>query len=146
MKKTLLLYIILPASLLAYQIKVLKQGITGTVTAKYGNQMPSPDRVPSMGRPVNTNVYLYDLTNREQAEGTGTYFTKIQTKLVAKVHTDAKGCYTIKAGTGIYSIFVEDNGRLYANHFDGKGNINPVKVTKDSVTTINITISSNAVY
>ena len=124
----------------------MRQGITGIVYLKQGNQMPSPGRKISPGKPVSRTVFVYCLTQREQASTSGTYFDHIQTKLIAKASSNTEGVYAIALPPGKYSVFVEDNNRLYANNFDGKGNINPVEVKKDSVSKLDIVISANAVY
>jgi hypothetical protein len=129
-----------------FQQNVIKQGVAGKVYLRQGNYMPAPGQKASEGKPVNTSVYIYELTTREQAIAEGTNFSKIETKLVARGQSNNDGYYAIALSPGNYSVFVSDNGKLYANSFDGKGNINKVTVLKDSVTHKDIIISNGAVY
>lgn len=142
----LFVYSIITLSTIIYHTDKIKQGVSGKIYVKQGNYMPSPGQSPNLGRPVKCDIFIYELTKREQASGTGTYFANIQTKLIAKGRSDDNGSYSIALPAGQYSIFVDDAGQLYANSFDGKGNINPVTVKKDSVTNRDITISSHATF
>ena len=109
--------------------------------------MPSPGRTISQGHPVKRTVLVYELTKREQATENGTHYINIKTKLIAKSQSNDAGYYSIALPAGYYSVFVDDNDQLYANSFDGKGNINPVEVKTDSITKLDIIINaSTAVY
>lgn len=142
----LLLYSIIIAYTYAHQPGLIKQGITGKVYLRQGNYMPSPGKKTGLGQPVSRVILVYQLTTREQARANGSYFDQIQSKLIAKGQSDSKGDYSIALPPGKYSIFVADSNQLYANNIDGKGNINPVAVKKDSISNSDITISSQAVY
>ncbi|EHQ28154.1 hypothetical protein Mucpa_4063 [Mucilaginibacter paludis DSM 18603] len=142
----LLLYSIIFAYTYTNQSGLVKQGISGKVYLKQGNYMPSPGKKAGPGQAVSRTIWIYRLTAREQARASGSYFDHIQTKLVAKTQSDSEGNYAIALPPGKYSVFVDDNSLLYANSFDGKGNINPVEVKKDSISNKDITISSQAVY
>ncbi len=124
----------------------IKQGITGNIYIRQGNYMPSPGKKAGQGEPVSTEVLVYELTTRELVKGDGTYFSQIPTKLIAQGKSDSKGHYAIALTPGLYTVFVVDKGKLYANSFDGKGNINPIIVKKDSLSYRDIVISSGAVY
>jgi hypothetical protein len=88
---------------------------------------------------------VYELTQRDQVVANGSLFNNIKTHIVAKTQSNQDGHYEIALQVGRYSVFVEEAGQLYANNFDGQGNINPVEVKKGSVTTLNLTVSNNTV-
>ncbi|RYY29665.1 MAG: carboxypeptidase regulatory-like domain-containing protein [Sphingobacteriaceae bacterium] len=123
-----------------------KQGISGTILLKQGNQMPGPGRTLSAGQPVARQVWVYQLTNVSQAQSSGTVFTGIKTALVAKARSNAKGNFKLSLPVGKYSVFVLEKEGLYANYFDGKGSINPVEVVKDSVTHKTIYLTNKAFF
>jgi hypothetical protein len=146
MKKILLLYTIITAVMIIHQPEPVKQGITGKVYLRKGNYMPSPGHPLSKGKPLNCTIFIYEITSREEVTGNGVHYTNIRTKLVAKTQSNNDGYYAVSLPPGRYSVFADDAGQLYANSFDGKGNINPIEVKKDSMSTLDIIISSQAVY
>jgi hypothetical protein len=146
MKKLLLLYSIFTSCAIIHQTGEIKQGISGKIYLKQGNYMPAPGMPKNTGKLVSKAVWVYELTKREQVWGNGTIFDHIHTKLIAKAQSNAQGVYSVALPPGNYSVFINDDGKFYANSFDGEGNINPVEVKKNSVTPKDITISINAVY
>jgi hypothetical protein len=122
------------------------QGITGKVYLKRGNNMPSPGRKPSNGSPVIRTILIYELTKRNAVTINGSFFTGVKAKLIAKTQSNADGIYSIALPVGKYSLFVEEGNQLYANSFDGEGNISPVEVKKDTITNKDLIISNQAVY
>jgi hypothetical protein len=146
MKKILLVYGIIAVGTITNLSAQIKQGIAGKVYLRQGNYMPSPGRKIDNGKPVSTTVFIYQLTKREQAMANGSYFDRIQTKLIAKAQSSSDGSYSVELPPGNYSVFVDDDHKLYANSFDGNGHISPVEVKADSITVNDIIISSKAVY
>lgn len=126
----------------------IEQGITGQVLWKSGNQMPSPDAPPpSKGRGVQRIVYVYELTNGNQATTTdGVFHTNIQTDLVTQVATDADGNFAVSLAPGKYSLFTKEENGLYANLFDGEMNIFPVEVQRGQVINVEFVINYKASY
>ncbi len=76
----------------------------------------------------------------------GTIFTGIKTALAAKTCSNAKGYFELALPIGKYSVFVLEPEGLYANYFDGQGNINPVEVMKCSLTNNNISVTNKAAF
>jgi hypothetical protein len=134
------------SSIIGHQLQPVKQGIAGRVYLKTGNNMPAPGQKINAGKPVSTLILVYELTTRDEATENGIHYTNLKTKLIAKGQSNTDGYYTIALPPGSYSVFVMDNNQLYANSFDGKGNINPVTVKKDSIVNKDIVINSRAVY
>lgn len=126
-----------------------KEGIKGMVYLVKGNQMPSPDRPPAAPQPLQTTLYIYELTNINQvtrSEANAPFYTAISTKLIKQVNSDKKGAFKVKLPPGQYSIFIKKDDRFYANLFDEKNNIAPVTVSKGKYTEVEVRADYDAVY
>lgn len=124
----------------------LTSGIRGQVIWKSGNQMPSPDRPASAAKGVKREVWIYQLTNQNQAEPQEGFYRNIRTKRVRKVVTDASGRFKVKLAPGRYSLFTKEPQGLWANLTDGQGNIFPVTVRKGKYEEIQFEINYAAVF
>lgn len=126
----------------------IKQGVFGRVLWMEGNFMPSPDKPkPTVDMPAHRTIYIYTLTKLSETEGESPLFSRINSKLIAKVKTNKEGYFQCKLAPGKYSIFtLEEGGLFFANLFDGEGTITPFEVTKGSVTTYNISINYKAAF
>lgn len=126
----------------------IKQGVKGKIIMLKGNLMPSPD-VPKAGngKAVKRMVRIYEITNLSETEGESPMFIAVKTKLVARFETDKEGNFMCKLLPGKYSIFTEEiDSKLFANLFEGKGEITPFEVKSNRVTTYNIQINYMAFY
>ena len=133
------------------QPSAIKQGILGKITLREGNFMPSPDRKnsPANAAPEKTatrEIYVYELTNVNQAKAEGGFYTQIKTKLVTKVVTEPDGMFQVALKPGKYSVFSKEPGGLFANLLDGDNNIYPVTVTENRLTLVDFVIDYNASY
>jgi hypothetical protein len=127
--------------------ETINQGICGSIVWKSGNLMPSPDQVPVKPKPVQRELFVYDLTNKDQATLQNGFYKAIVTNLIKSVKSDSEGKFCLELPEGRYSLFVKEGDKgLYANQFDGDGNIFPVKVTKDKLSIIVFSIDYQAVY
>ncbi len=129
--------------------KVANQGIGGVVLRKSGNLMPSPEvaLTASKGSPIEREIYVYQLTNESQTDATKMpFFSKITTKLIAKVKTGRDGKFKIKLPVGYYSLFTKEKDGLYANQFDDSMNIFMVRVSRRQWTNIDFLIDYQATY
>ncbi len=127
--------------------ETVNQGICGSIVWKSGNLMPSPDQTPVKAKPVQRELFVYDLTTTEQATLQDGFYKAIVTNLIKSVKSDSEGKFCMELPEGRYSLFVKEGDKgLYANQFDGEGNIFPVKVSKDKVSIIVFTIDYQAVY
>ena len=129
----------------------VKQGIAGQVRWYEGNLMPtvSEDTTEvqnTQGKPVHRTLLIYELTHQDQAKQMSHFFQDIKTKQVAKVVTDLSGRFKFSLPAGRYSLLVEEERGLFANQFDGEGNIFPFAVYTDSITQIDVRIDYKAVY
>ena len=126
----------------------IKQGIFGRVLWQQGNFMPSPDRPQQKGSvPAVRIVYIYKLTKLSETVGESPLFSKINTQLVAKVNTNKEGYFQCKLTPGKYSIFtLEEDGKFFANLFDGDGNVAPVEVKVGEITKYDINVNYKAAF
>ncbi|WP_296701010.1 carboxypeptidase regulatory-like domain-containing protein [Algoriphagus sp.] len=125
------------------------QGIIGTVTWIEGNQMPmiQDGEDPSKeAKKVERSIQIYPLTNIADVKVEEGLITSIASKKIKEVKTDGTGKYAIDISPGRYTILtVEENG-LFANIFDGEGNIQPVTVKENEWTLVDILINYKAFY
>ena len=126
----------------------IKQGVFGRVLWMQGNFMPSPDRPQrNGGTPALRTIYIYSYTKLSQAEGESPLFSKINNDLVAQLKTNKEGYFQCKLPSGKFSIFtLEEDGKFFANLFDGEGNITPFEVKKGEVTRYDISINYKAAF
>jgi hypothetical protein len=123
------------------------QGICGSIIWKSGNLMPSPDHEVPKPKAVQRELFVYELANTQQATLQNGFYKAIVTNLVKSIKSDAEGKFCLALPEGKYSLFVKEGDKgLYANQFDGDGNIFPVKVTKDNLSMIVFTIDYQANY
>lgn len=141
------LIFIISLVLISCSVSRISQGIKGTVTWYEGDRMPGINRQAEPGKPVRRVIYIYSLTNRHAAvEHDGVFYDSIRTRLVKKIKSDKSGMFSVNLVPGQYSVFTKEEQGLYANRLDGSGNINPVSVRADSVTTIDIRVDYKATY
>jgi hypothetical protein len=125
----------------------INQGICGSIMWKSGNLMPSPDHEVPKPKGVQRELFVYELANTKQATLQNGFYKAIVTNLIKSVKSDAEGKFCLALPEGKYSLFVKEGDKgLYANQFDGDGNIFPVKVTKDNLSMIVFTIDYQANY
>lgn len=125
------------------------QGIEGTVVVREGNWMPGPDMNPEQkGSSVQREIYIYELTKMSQTTPNEerVFFDNVQTKLIKKIISSPEGCFKVSLPVGRYSIFVVEEGKLYANRFDGDMHIFPVLVEESSLTHVQLIIDHKATY
>ena len=126
----------------------IKQGVYGKLIWQEGNRMPSPD-APSlgMGKPVQKKISIYELTNLNQVSGTAPLFSANRAKLVAETISSKEGDFECKLEPGLYSIFTEEpNQLLFANSFNGQGDIMRFEIKKGQLTQVNIIINCKAAF
>jgi len=117
----------------------IQQGIWGDVWFWSGDFMP-----PRFGEIclAKRRILIYELTTFDDVEldGPGGFYLSINTTLVKKVTSDESGFFEVELEPGTYSIFIEENGNLYANRFF-RGGIFPVTVETDGVSEIRFDIT-----
>ncbi|MBE9664166.1 hypothetical protein [Mucilaginibacter myungsuensis] len=144
--------IVAPIALLfAYACNVLqpggiKQGVSGYIYLRTGNQMPSFDRPSSKGRGVSREVFFYTPASFSDVSGSSPLFSGVNTKLILRVKSDNKGFFKAKLPAGNYSMFVKEGHSFFGSISDGNGIINPVTVDQNTITKHDLTITANAAY
>ena len=149
MKKHLTLLLLAALPLFSFQDAsdfCKRQGIKGYVRLVKGNQMPSPDVQRPEPPGMQTNLYVYELTNTSQVITQGAFYESISTKLIKEIKTDDKGYFKTKLKPGVYSLFVKKGDLFYSNIFDEKNNIHPVVVTRGDWTEVSFKADYDAVY
>ncbi len=130
------------------------QGIYGIVVERYGNWMPPIDpNDSSLGeRPIIRKVCVYEYTTIFDLDSATqhdcyTYFPidKMPKPLVASTISNEKGFYEIPLEPGKYSVFLLEDGKMYANEGDGYGGFCPVTVNAGSKSEMNLVLD-HAVY
>ncbi len=126
---------------------LVQQGICGTIFWKAGNMMPSPDKPTPKAKPAQRELVVYDLTNTAETTRENGFYQTIATKFIKSVKSDEDGKFCVSLEEGRYSLFVREGDKgLYANSFDGNGNIFPIKVSKDKISITVFTIDYQASY
>ncbi len=123
-----------------------KQGIKGKVFWRSGNQMPGPGKVKLPDQGIVREIVIYTLVRIPEAKQTGVFFSDIKGEPVATVLSKADGSFKVKLPPGKYSVFVKESNGLFANLFDGDGNINPVTVKPKKCTWVTIAVDYEAAY
>ncbi|HYH56612.1 MAG TPA: hypothetical protein VD772_08380 [Anseongella sp.] len=116
-----------PAELIEYNKfkTTIEQGLSGTLLFSEGQCGPALDTNAHCSiYPVSRKIRLYEFTVMDQTEpGEGTFFTEVDTKLIGTTQSDETGFYQIALQPGRYSMFIEENGLLYANGVGNDGGI-----------------------
>lgn len=145
---TSLIALILVCLVALRPVPIKKEGIEGYLYKVSGNQMPSPDIRPAVPKGAKGYLYIYELTNINQAvKKTGSsFYSSVSTRLIRKVRTNSNGYFKVILAPGKYSIFIKKDTVLYANRFDSQNNIAPVEVKRRKMTKVEVRMDYNAVY
>jgi hypothetical protein len=125
--------------------QALVQGVEGHIYELKGNQMPMKGRPAAGPKPAKAEVWIYEATTTGHTKGSMPLFLHIDTRLAAKVKTDANGYYQAKLLPGKYSIFIKQEGGLFAAETDGEV-ITPVTVTAGKVSKRDVTVTLSAAF
>ena len=126
----------------------IKQGVWGDVLFFSGDFSTSEN--DGKVEPVARKLYIYEPTKPAQVSFVhrerGSFISKIQTKLVDSTASDDSGFYQLSLPPGRYSLFVNEDSALYANHLSSKGYLADFEVYKDRVAYFRIIIAYDADY
>ena len=125
-----------------------KTGIEGYIFKISGNRMPSPNSKLSPPKGIPAMLYIYEQTNLNQLTRVNetAFYRDISTRLVRTTESDASGYFSVSLPPGQYSLFTKKDALFYANYFDGKNNVAPVKVVSGKVTQVNVNVDYDATY
>jgi hypothetical protein len=128
------------------------QGITGQVTWLEGNQMPTisesgkESQKEPKGKPVKRTIRIYPLLKISDMSMDDGLVKNLAAKPITEIESDETGKYSVQLSPGRYSVFTVEEGGLFANIFDGEGNVQPVTVKEGEWTLLDIVINYKAVY
>ena len=120
----------------------IKQGFYGTLTMRDGDCMPGQGPQSSCREyPVVRRIRIYEGASfADVVSDQGCFFKQVDTKLIATISVDKDGFYQYSIKPGTYSLFIEENAKLYANNTDGNI-INAATVISDKTTMANVKIN-----
>ena len=130
----------------------INQGVTGTVSFKEGDCMPSIGINSSCKNcPVSRTVRIYEYTLESQTVKSqpGGFYESFSTKLIKEVAADDNGFFEASLPPGKYTLVVIEDGRLYSSQGEilaGIVGISPLVITRNSVTVSNFIIGYKAYY
>ncbi|GHA72650.1 hypothetical protein GCM10007389_28030 [Pontibacter akesuensis] len=120
----------------------IEEGIAGTLTLIEGNCMPMvPASTTCKEYPVKRTIRIYSYTTLQEAKTQEPTYFNPQGSPILSVEADEEGFYQAKLAPGKYSVFIVEEGKLYANGFDGQGGINPVQVQQSQVSRMNLILN-----
>ena len=118
----------------------VSQGVWGTILKIEGDCMPGivGEERPNPCRvfPVIREVLVFEYTTDKDVVYSliyPTFYEKVNTKLIARTTSDNEGFFELALQPGKYSVFVIEDGLLYAAGCDGLGGINPLTVELSNV-------------
>jgi hypothetical protein len=114
--------------------------LSGRVTLVEGDCMPPESRDSCIRSTPSRGVYLFPVQYFDDVAHT--FPTELDVAPVAQTISDADGQYSMNAPPGRWSVFVEDEGKLYANGYTSVDNaIEAVELVADVETTRDIQIN-----
>ena len=84
-------------------------------------------QLPCRQRAVSRKIYILEPMNFKDMEST---HLEGEARIIKQTDADANGFYQVELPVGTYSVFVEDAGRMYCNHFNSPGTACQVVVGK----------------
>ncbi len=124
----------------------ITRGVYGQVLERYGDWQPlyDPNDNSRGYRPLVREVYVYEYTKIQDFEGI--YYCnypadKMPKPLVTTTTSEEDGFYQIPLEPGTYSLFVLEEGCMYANGGDSYGGIQPVTIVADTVLRTDLVIN-----
>lgn len=127
------------------------QGIAGKITWLEGNQMPlmteeGEASEKTKSKPIKRTVVVYPMVKFSDLKIVDGLFTEVAVKPITEVESNDDGLYIIPLSPGRYSLFVVEKNGLFANIFDGEGNVQPVTVKDNEWNLLDIVVNYKAVY
>ncbi len=126
----------------------ISQGVWGTVSLRQGNCMPmvGSQSTTCSECPIKREVRVYAYTTTQDAEpNTGIKsFDGFKTQLIRIINADENGFFQATLPNGKYSVVFVEEGKLYANNFDGFGGISTATINNNSIN-LNLVLD-HAVY
>jgi hypothetical protein len=123
------------------------QGLKGKVLYKEGTFL-ADGGIDNNGKVygVSRKIFIYELTNLKSVDiGEGDFIKNVFTEKIDSVVSDKNGKFFIALEEGKYSLFVDENERIYSKLTDGNY-FYPVQIHKDSTKEVTVEIDYKAIY
>lgn len=124
------------------------QGIKGTINFMEGTFLLSGE-IDSSGREyeVEREIYIYELTSLQEVDMAENGFVKaVFSKLIKTEKSNEQGKFKANLEPGTYSLFINENNRLYSKIAGDGENYAPVVVEKGKFTQVIFNIDYLANY
>jgi hypothetical protein len=105
-----------------------------------------PSKTNPNGTTIKRIIRVYPLINIEDVSIENGLIRNLAASPITEIETDEDGKYSLKLSPGSYSVFTVEEGGLFANIFDGQGNVQPVTVKEGQWTKLDIVINHKAVF
>lgn len=122
----------------------ISQGLWGDVWFWEGDFMPmiSPSCASGTITAVVREIYIHELTTFDDVdEESPTFYSSINTPLIAVAQSDTDGFFEVELSPGSYSVFAKEGDLYYANGFGHYGEIYPIEVVLNNLTEIRFDIT-----
>ena len=125
----------------------ITQGIYGQVKERYGNWQPvlDPNDKNRGYRPIVRDIYVYEYTTVKDFDQS--YIDclypadKMPNPLVATTTSKENGFYQLQLEPGKYSVFMLEEGNMYATRGDDYGGLNPITIGVGSLLQYNLILN-----
>lgn len=146
MRRLMLKYTLICAIISLPLAHGLAQGAKGKVYWLEGNHMPGPEHSRRVKQGVVREIFFYPLASMKNVTMEGWFVSDMPGKPLARVRSRRDGSFKVRLKPGTYSVLVNEKGKLYANLFDGEGNIFPVTIPAKKYADLTILIDYEAAY
>ncbi len=124
------------------------QGIKGFVGVAVGNMMPMKGEPAPQPQPFATQIAVFPVLNRQDIARhdriDGLYTVAFSP--IATTYANAKGVFELALPVGSYSVLAKKDGYWYGNAFNEMHQLQVVTIVARQTTTVQIVISTDAVY
>ncbi len=122
-------------------------GIQGKLIVLSGNQMPLQNKTKNSGKPLKTQVYIFNqLTESQLVEMSDQWCKQVNATPIKSQWSDSVGKYQIFLDPGKYSILVAYDGGYFIPFFNQYNEIASVDIVKGQFLQLDITVNRKAIY
>ncbi len=130
----------------SYSVQV-ESGVRGKLTELTGNQMPLKTIEKGKGKPLQTQVYIFNQLSVSQLVGLNEQWCKqVNTAPIRSQWSDSVGNYYINLNPGKYTILVAYNDGYFIPFFNQYNEIATISVVKSKIVQLDIKVNTKAVY
>jgi len=124
-----------------------KSGIVGSIRELKGNRMPLQNKSKGQGRPLQTQVLIFEQLSASQLVGLIDQWCKQVNAIPVKTQwSDAVGNYQIRLDPGKYSILVAYDDGYFIPFFNQYNEIATVDIVKNQLLQLDINVNRKAIY